>query len=82
MILWKFVTSYIIVDERHVKNGTMYLEIFTLISSAFRNIVAKLHLHWLYCSGGINDDVLKLWLLRDLQAVHYRSAAMLETVTK
>jgi hypothetical protein len=35
----------------------------------------------LHRSGEINNNVLKPWLL-DLQAVHYRSAATLETVTK
>jgi hypothetical protein len=60
VILWKLVTSYIIVDEKHVKNGTMSLKYFTLTISAFRNNVAKLHLHSLHCSGEINNNVLKL----------------------
>lgn len=46
------------------------------------NNIAKLHLHWLHCSGEINNNVLKLGLLLDMQVIHCRNATMLETVTK
>jgi hypothetical protein len=57
MILWKFVTLCIIVDEKYVKNVTKSLNIFTLIISSFRNNVAKLHEHLIHCSGEINNNV-------------------------
>jgi hypothetical protein len=59
VIVWKFVTSYIVVDVKRVKNETMSFKIFKLIISAFRNNVAKLHLHLLHRSGEINN-VFKL----------------------
>jgi hypothetical protein len=49
-----------IVDKKHVNNFTMYFNILTLIISAFRNNVTKLHLHSLHRSGKINNNVLKL----------------------
>jgi hypothetical protein len=55
-----FFTSYIIVDEKHVKNDTMSFKIFVLMIPGFRNKVAKLHLHSLNRSGEINNTVLKL----------------------
>jgi hypothetical protein len=70
------------VREKRVRNITMSFKIFTLIISVFRSKSAKLHLHSLHHSEEINNNVLKLWLQLDLQAVHCRSAAMLETVTK
>jgi hypothetical protein len=60
LILWKLVTSYILVDEKHEKNGTMSLKMFTLAVSNFRNNVAKLRLHSLHHSGEINNNMLKL----------------------
>jgi hypothetical protein len=60
MILWKFVTSYIIVDEKRVKNCIVSLRIFTFIISAFTNNIEKLHLHSQHSSGEINNNVLKL----------------------
>lgn len=48
----------------------MGLKIFTLIISACMNNIAKLHLHWLHCSGEINNNVLKLGLLLDMQVIH------------
>jgi hypothetical protein len=53
---------------------------FTLVISAFRNNVAKLHLHLLHPSGEINNNVLKLLL--SWPAVHRRSAKMLKMVSK
>jgi hypothetical protein len=50
-------------DEKHAKNGTMSLKFFTLIISAYKNNVAKLHLHSLHHSGEINNNVLKLFYL-------------------
>jgi hypothetical protein len=38
----------------------MNFKMFTFIISAFRNNVAKLHLHSLHLSGEINSNVLKL----------------------
>jgi hypothetical protein len=55
---------------------------FALVISAVRNNVAELHLHSLHRSGEINDNVLKHSLLFELQAIHSRSVATLETVTK
>jgi hypothetical protein len=52
-ILWKFVTSYIIVEEKREK-------MFTFVISALKYTVAYLHLHSLHCSGEINNNVLKL----------------------
>jgi hypothetical protein len=75
MILLKFVPSYITVDGKYVKNGIIWFKMFTLIISAFRNNVAKLHLHSLHHSVETNNNVLKLRLLLDLQAIHCRSAA-------
>jgi hypothetical protein len=60
----------------------MGLKIFTPIIEAFMKYVAKLHLHSLHYSGEINNNVLKFWLLLDLQAIQCRSAATLETATK
>jgi hypothetical protein len=61
----------------------MSLKIFTLIISAGKNSAAKLHSHSLHRSGEINNNnVLKFWLLLDLQAIHCRIAATSETVTK
>jgi hypothetical protein len=45
----------------------MNFKIFTLLVSAFRNNVAKLHLNSFHRSRQINNNVLKLWLLLDLQ---------------
>jgi hypothetical protein len=59
---------------------------YTLIILALTNTVAELHLHSLHRSREINNNnnnnnnVFKLLL--DLQAVHCRSAAALETVKK
>jgi hypothetical protein len=47
----------------------MSFKIFALIISAFRNNVAELHLHSLHRSGEINNNILKLWLLFDLEAI-------------
>jgi hypothetical protein len=82
MNLRKFVTLYIIIDEKHVKIVPWVSKLFILILSAFRNNVAKLHLHSVHHSGDFNNNVFKLWVLLNLQAVHCRSAATLETVTK
>jgi hypothetical protein len=64
------------------KNGNMNLKNVPLIISAFRNNIAKLNLHSLHHSGKINNNVLKLWLLFDLQVIHCRSVATLETNTR
>jgi hypothetical protein len=61
VILWEFVTLHIIVDEKHVKNDAMDFNLFTVVISVFRKNVAKLHLHSLYPSGEINNNVLKLF---------------------
>jgi hypothetical protein len=53
---------------------------YAIPAPTFRNNAAKLHLHPLRHSGEINNNVLKLWLLLDLQAIHCKSAATLETV--
>jgi hypothetical protein len=49
-----------LIDKERVKYGAMSFKIFTFIISAFRNNVAKLHLHSLHGSGEINNNVLKL----------------------
>jgi hypothetical protein len=54
----------------------------TCTFSLFRNNVAKLDLNPLRRSGKINNNVLRLGLLLDLQSIHCRSAATLETVTE
>jgi hypothetical protein len=43
VILRKFVTSYVIVNEKRVKSGTMSFKIFTLIISASRNFAFYIH---------------------------------------
>jgi hypothetical protein len=53
------VVHYTVLDGKHVKNRTISLKFCTLIISAFRNNVAKLHLHSLHRSGEINNNVLK-----------------------
>jgi hypothetical protein len=58
----------------------MSLKNFTHIISAFRNNVAKLHLHSLNRSEEINNNVLKL--LTFTRFASCRSAATLETATK
>jgi hypothetical protein len=60
----------------------MSFKIFILIISAFRNNVAELHLYSLHRSDEINNNVSKFLLLLDLQAIQFRSAATLKTVTK
>jgi hypothetical protein len=81
LILRKVVTSYIIVDEKGVKNGILSFKICTRIISSCRNNIAKLHLQSIHRSGDINNNVLKLRLLFDLQTIHCRSAATMEAVT-
>jgi hypothetical protein len=59
----------------------MSFKICTLTISVFSNNAAKLRFHSLHRSGEINN-VLKLSLLLDLQCIHCRIAATLETVTE
>lgn len=55
----------------------MTFKMFTFIISAFRNRVAKYHLHSLHRSREINNNVLKIDLL-DLQTVHCLNSTKLE----
>jgi hypothetical protein len=66
----------------NVTNDAMTFKIFTLITSGLGSNVAKLHLRSLHRSGEINNNVLDRRLLLNLQALHCRNAAKLETVTK